>query len=129
MAHEWNCKSRHTVVCSVDQEDWECVHNMSLLTWKVVYDFMPVCSFVISCPSNIKFTVQVFAYQGKLHTRFEIKNIATAISEIQPSKSCSFSFAHLQKKTAIKHKHIFGLPSNLAHIRRDIGQILLPNLF
>ena len=89
---------------------------------------MPVCSFVISCPSNIKFTVQVFAYQGKLHTRFEMKNIATAISEIQPSKSCSF-FSHTYKKTAIKHKRVIGLPSNLAHIRRDIGQILLPNLF
>ena len=55
----------------------------------------------------------------------------------KPSKSHLFSsfflfllffFLHTYKKTAIKCTRIIGLPSNLAHIKRDKKCILVPSL-
>ena len=60
------------VVCCVAQENGACVQNMGILTRKTMYDFTPVCNFVISCLNRTKFTVQMPAYEGRLHIKLEV---------------------------------------------------------
>ena len=56
----------HMVVGHTAQENKVCRHKMSILLWRTKYDYVSICSSLVSCPNKTKFefTVQVLAYQG-----------------------------------------------------------------
>ena len=61
--------SRHTVVCRVAQE--AVVPPVSILTGRKKTQFSHLCSSVIPYPIGTKFSREVLASKGSLHTKFE----------------------------------------------------------
>ena len=104
------------------------IKTHSGLTMKTKYNFMFIHSPVISCPNKTKFDVEVSVYQWRPRTGFEVNCIHHSW-DMSLQKLTSFlcfcffyffSFLHTCKKITIKHRCVIRLPSNLAHITRDI---------
>ena len=66
-----NALSRHTVVCRVAHENRAHANYVSILTGTKKSWFSRVCNSMIFYPKNTKVAVEVPAYQGKVHTKFE----------------------------------------------------------
>jgi len=116
------CIRRHTVVCHATRENGACTHDVSILTWRTLYNFMSIHSSMISGLNNINFTVQAQAYQWRLCNRFEVNcgNHSWDMSLKKLLIFFNFFFLFFSFFTlAIKHKCVIRLPSDLALIERD----------
>ena len=105
--------------CHSAQENGACTHYKSILTQRIMCDFIPVHNCVISCPSKTKFAVQVpgktvhqiWSKLRQLFLRYEL-------SKSHLFSSCFSSFLSLAcRKNCHECKHIIKLPSNLASVK------------
>ena len=68
---EFFFKLGHMVVCRAAQENRACTNYVSILTGTTKSRSSRIHNSTIFYPKNIKVAVEVAAYQGRLHTKFE----------------------------------------------------------
>ena len=89
--------SRHTVMCRVAQENGVCTNYVSILKGTTKLRSSHIRNYIIFYLKNTKVAVEVPAYQGKLHTKFE-ENCVKCIRDMSEQTFLRFHlFAYLKK--------------------------------
>jgi len=90
--------SRNMVVCCAAQEYGMCTNYVSLLTETIKSQFSRIHISMIFYLIDTKVAVDVHAYQGRLHAKFE-ENYTNHFQDMSEQTSVCFFhlFAHLKK--------------------------------
>ena len=110
------------VVSCAAQENGACVHNVNILPQRTKCNFRPICSSVISCLNKTKLLWRYWHIREDYAP--DLLFLRHKFSQSHSFSSFFFLFFLFHKKAAIKCKLVIWLPSNLAHIKRDIRHIL-----